>query len=448
MGYAPQHRTKSNSDSFTKIMPEDLETAQKQPIKIFFSYAHKDEPLRDELSKHLAILKRQGVISEWHDRLISPGEKWADVIDDRINQAQIILLLVSSDFLASDYCYEIEMRRALERDESGEAVVIPIILRPCSWKGGLFEKLQALPKDAKPVTSWANPDEAFTNIAEGIRATVKLLRSRKRHSATQPALGDDVFLLCDRDDQEDAFDGFIRRDARVLICGIQAAASDLPGSLANRLTKITLGSYASRKWGEKQGAVTDKLITWPEAREAASAQRFLLSRIYRELECDERKPSAKAFVQAFSTRLDKVIVLRHEIRAERCKPEDWVLLKWYLRFWDKVQARGPAPQFVIFLNLIYPEKPSGILRLPWARFDRDAFSRKLQSLFDKSKTPNLLLEELPRVEEHHVKDWFARYGIFDEGERLNRLAELFKERRPLPMKEVEQALKKLLNQIP
>lgn len=147
-----------------------------EPIEVFFSYSHKDEALRDELEKHLTILKRQGVITAWHDRGIVAGEEWEGEIDEHLNSALVILLLVSADFLASNYCYEIEMMRAMERHEAGEARVIPVILRPCAWKGADFGKLQALPKDAKPVASWSNQDEAFLDVEQGIRKAVEELR--------------------------------------------------------------------------------------------------------------------------------------------------------------------------------------------------------------------------------------------------------------------------------
>lgn len=120
-----------------------------QKIEVFTSYSHKDENLCDELDSHLSSLKRQGVIDNWYDRKIGPGKEWYGQIDEHINSAHIILLLVSSDFLSSDYCYDIEMKRALERHKSKQARVIPIILRPVDWKGCPFEKLQALPTDAE-----------------------------------------------------------------------------------------------------------------------------------------------------------------------------------------------------------------------------------------------------------------------------------------------------------
>src|SRR5256885_13228643 len=103
-------------------------------LSIFFSYAHEDEALRNELEKHLSILRWQGIITEWYDRDIHAGTEWEHEIDTHLDTAQIILLLISPDFLASHYCYSIEMTRALERHIAGGARVIPIILRPVDWE--------------------------------------------------------------------------------------------------------------------------------------------------------------------------------------------------------------------------------------------------------------------------------------------------------------------------
>jgi hypothetical protein len=144
-------------------------------ISLFFSYSHKDENLRDELTKHLSLLKRQNIITAWYDRQIIPGSDWEQEIDKHLNSSQIILLLISSDFLASDYCYGKEMLRAMEMHQSGAARVIPIILRACDWHTAPFGKLQALPRGARAVTSWPDLDEAFTSIAQGIRLACREL---------------------------------------------------------------------------------------------------------------------------------------------------------------------------------------------------------------------------------------------------------------------------------
>src|ERR1041384_3042982 len=103
-------------------------------VEIFCSYAHLDENLRAELERHLSPLRREGKIKSWFDRMIKAGTDWRGKIDEHLNSADIILLLISADFIHSDYCYDIEMARALERQSKGEAHVIPVILRPCAWE--------------------------------------------------------------------------------------------------------------------------------------------------------------------------------------------------------------------------------------------------------------------------------------------------------------------------
>jgi hypothetical protein len=136
---------------------------------VFFSYSHADEGLRDQLETQLAMLKRQGVIETWHDRRIGAGQNIDHAIDDHINTADIMLLLVSADFIASDYCYDVEMTRAMERHHAGEAVVIPVILRACDWHHAPFGKLNATPRDGKPITQWPDIDDAFLQVAKAVR---------------------------------------------------------------------------------------------------------------------------------------------------------------------------------------------------------------------------------------------------------------------------------------
>ena len=156
-----------------------MTTESKSPMKLFYSYAHKDEALRDELAKHLAILQRLGLISSWHDRNITAGQEWKDQIAENLNSADIILLLVSPDFLNSDYCFDIEMVRAMELHEEGSACVIPIILRPCLWSMASFGKLQALPTGAQPISSAPDRDEAFANVAMGMKTVIETFHPKK-----------------------------------------------------------------------------------------------------------------------------------------------------------------------------------------------------------------------------------------------------------------------------
>ncbi|HWS85187.1 MAG TPA: TIR domain-containing protein [Ktedonobacteraceae bacterium] len=152
-----------------------MTTQSTKSLKLFYCYAREDKALRDELDKHLSGLKREYHIASWSDGEIIPGTEWQKEIDTQLNTANIILLLISAHFMASDYCYGIEMKRALERHEAGTARVIPIILRPVYWENAPFSKLQVLPTDAKPVSRWTDCDEAFWDITMGIRNAMKEL---------------------------------------------------------------------------------------------------------------------------------------------------------------------------------------------------------------------------------------------------------------------------------
>ena len=153
---------------------------QTQGLRLFFSYSHKDETLRDELESHLKILEREQLIQLWHDRRIDPGLDWAEDIDTHLNQADIILLLISADFINSRYCYEVELPHALKRHQSGAATVIPIIIRPADWQAPKLARLSTLPTDAKAVTTWDNRDAAWLNVETGIKKAINAIKARDR----------------------------------------------------------------------------------------------------------------------------------------------------------------------------------------------------------------------------------------------------------------------------
>lgn len=145
---------------------------------VFFSYSHRDEALRNELETHLSALKRQDIISTWHDRRIGAGKEVDHVISEHLEKADIILLLVSPYFISSDYCYDVEMKRAIERHEAGEARVIPVILHPCDWHGLPFGKLMATPTDGKPVSMFPNQHVAFYEISLAIRGAAEEMNAK------------------------------------------------------------------------------------------------------------------------------------------------------------------------------------------------------------------------------------------------------------------------------
>ncbi len=149
-----------------------------QKLNIFLSYAHEDEAMKTQLERNLIMLKRSDKINVWQDREILPGMEWDDSIAQELAAAHIILLLISVDFNNSQYIWDKELKIAMERHEKNEARVIPIILRTCEWSEMPYAKLQALPTGAKPITSFTNADEAYTDVAKGIRMVVDYMLSQ------------------------------------------------------------------------------------------------------------------------------------------------------------------------------------------------------------------------------------------------------------------------------
>ncbi len=142
---------------------------------VFVSYSHKDEQYREELEVHLAMLKREGTIDVWHDRRILAGTEIDSSIDVELDNADIVLLLVSPHFLASAYCFDIEVQRAMQLRSQGKCEVIPVILRPCEWQAANapFSKLLAVPRDGLPVSKWPDKDDAYLNIVHQLRKTLQ-----------------------------------------------------------------------------------------------------------------------------------------------------------------------------------------------------------------------------------------------------------------------------------
>lgn len=148
-------------------------------ISLVFSYSHVDEALRNELEKHLSPLKRMEKITTWHDRRIDPGLEFEHQIDHYFFEADIILLLISSDFIASDYCYQVEMTNAMERHKRGEAVVIPVILRECAWHQLPFGSIMAATIDGKPITKFASHDEGYVQVFDAVSRAIASMEAKK-----------------------------------------------------------------------------------------------------------------------------------------------------------------------------------------------------------------------------------------------------------------------------
>jgi hypothetical protein len=165
-------------------------------MTVFYSYAQEDEALRQRLERHLSPLEREGWIRQWHHRLIPAGNERMSAISHALDEASIVLLLISPDFLASHHCYEVEMLSALQSHQRGTARTIPIILRPCDWQSAPFAGLECLPRGGKAVTEWSDPDAALSGIAQDLRQTLKVHTRVPHHSIEAQRTVLEYFLLC------------------------------------------------------------------------------------------------------------------------------------------------------------------------------------------------------------------------------------------------------------
>ena len=149
-----------------------------QQINIFIAYSRTDNHFLQKIRTHLKFLERKKEIVIWYDGEIIAGSFWDNAIIDKLENADMVLLLVSADALASDYFHKKEMQKALERHAKKEALVIPVILKPCFWQDDLGD-IQALPKDGKPIVKWRLKSDAYYNIARGVRESLELVKPLK-----------------------------------------------------------------------------------------------------------------------------------------------------------------------------------------------------------------------------------------------------------------------------
>jgi hypothetical protein len=159
-----------------------MQTEPTARVSIFASYAPQDRALQQELKEHLRPLQPEGLIELWPDRDMSLGTGWQQQSSEYLQTAQIILLLVSIDYLNSDYCAGVEMKQALERHERGEVRLLPILLRPCLWNTSPLSKLQVLPSNGQPVTAWANRETAWLDVVQTLSHVVDHLLQQPKHA--------------------------------------------------------------------------------------------------------------------------------------------------------------------------------------------------------------------------------------------------------------------------
>lgn len=227
-----------------------------KPIEVFISYSKHDLPLLEQLVSHLSNLQRENQISIWYDRQMTAGEEWSDEINERLNSAGMVFLLVSRYFLSSKYCFEVELPRIIARQDAGETVIVPILLSACEWEKAAFSQYQLLPSNRVPVASWPNTDEAFRDVVIGIRKAVEKLRAKPEPANDQPAvktinrskLRPLLPYLCNRSEQEFELSACLRRrqqekSTRPIVCLIHGDEYESHGEFLERLRYKSLPKF-------------------------------------------------------------------------------------------------------------------------------------------------------------------------------------------------------------
>jgi hypothetical protein len=380
---------------------------------VFISYAHKDEDLRLELMDHLSNLQRQGSIACWHDRLIVAGQEWADQIDERLNSSQIVLLLVSASFMASDYCYQTEMRQAMARHDKSEAIVIPIILRACDWQGAPFSYIQSLPKDAKPITSWANRDEAWTNVIQGIHRALERLRFRRKGQDTPRSINKITAspllpYLCNRSEQELALSIGLRRHQqgnhrRPVVCLIHGDEFEAHGDFLERLRLRTLPTLLDLE--SKQLSVRELPLSLP--------RRVRMPVVLWQLLGDALLMNSAATPEEISLEIlrhEEPLIISLHLLTEVFEESDENLLLQFFEFWNQLPDL-PAGRMLINCVCLKYERcdNNGLLDFKKRRRRRlNDRLRKLIESFDVAAHPQLtaiVLPELRAISRSDVEAW-------------------------------------------
>jgi hypothetical protein len=429
------------------------------PLSVFCSYAHADKRLKEEVKQSLAQVVRDGIISEiWSDREITPGDDFAEVIDARIDKADLILLLVSRGFLDSSYCMGNEVERALERRDSGEAHVIPIILRDCDWHSASFGRLQALPEEGKPIQHWRLKDARLLQVAKGIRKTARLspFESRQyRPLGTQARQIPSVLpYLCDRGPQEATLESALELHIKekpngVFLCVVHGSEEEDHIGYLERLRHYTLPRIL--QLGRERTVNAYLPLEWPKAcGDQASALEAIAANLAHVLNCTRSQLSSSLFAQG------SPVIITSELLTEDWRDGGEMAVSAFLEFWSK-WPRLAVGQSVFALLLVkyrvtrredLPSRPK------YPRLD-SSIRRFLTSL-DISKLPNasgIALPELHPIVRSAVETWIqhpytTRYcpNAPHHEKWRHEISALFENRERIPMSEVAASLRDLLAQ--
>lgn len=389
-----------------------------KPVEVFFSYSHEDRKLLERLQKHLGRLLKDKVISVWYDGEIAAGDRWEPEIFKHMDSADVILLLVSIDFLSSDYVSENEIPRAIAREMAG-AVVIPIILRPVyQLEDYEISRFQFLPQDGKPVTTWPEPDEAFVNIVAGIRIAISRRPGSRTGgpSAGGPSAGSDTGLrrllpyLCDRSDQEreltEALTQHQKSDAsRPFICVVHGDEFQCHGDFVERMRHTVLKRTLKP---ESSGVSEPPMFEWPNAAVPSSRHVEVFRRNLASQLLNDPTASVEEIMKQYFARNKQPLVLTSILDAGSFGRSPSELIDSFLQFWHAWPDLPPDRTVIHFVCVKH-------LRLDSAgwmdRYRLRKISEELRAritspgFFDGVNVRGVVLRELKGIRLGDVKAW-------------------------------------------
>jgi hypothetical protein len=409
-------------------------------LKVFISYSHKDKDLLAELNAQLATMRHLALIEQWTDNEIQPGTEWEPDIWAHFNAADILVLLISADFLNSYYCYQKEFEAAEQRHRRNEVIMVPVIVRACDWKDGRLDRLQCLCAE-KPVAVYGDHptdrDSAWTLVVTELRKVVtKKASAPKVRPADddEDSEGDLVPLLCNRQAQEQLlFEKFFEAVPGVpQIYFLPGREDAVHASFVNRVQS----SLVPRLLGEEFETLRHRTqmigAEWVQKPPTGKELPYLTAKLAWQI--DAKLKADAASLKKHPKLADNVVIIQHRLYAKYWNDKAPGLLRDYISFWSKAADERERPLIMIFFNVIF-EGSAGSEAPEFTALS------ELAAELDGKPCSVTVFDPLGGVEWEHVDQWLVTYfpRRADQGDALRE--ELFANTPVRPMREVERALR-------
>jgi hypothetical protein len=400
--------------------------------------------LCEKLKSYLALLERNGVIEFWYDRKIDPGEDWSKCIAKELEEADIILFLVSNDFINSEYIDEVEVKRALERHENDEAAAIPIILKYCDFESSRLYHLNGLPNKLRPVTDdeWGSEDKAFYDVVNGLKKVIRKIRRQKIEKSIDGQikyLSNDLKYFLNREEQYAAFGKQFTRDkSKIQFYLIHGEKNQSPEGLYKRICHEENKYCNSLRYFEP-------IIFVPVKDKVAAKINFLRNffgafGLYLN-DFQEDKWNIISLLNAHSIKNYRYIIIGITLDALDWKPYIPNLIEdWFIGDFCGKELKKNDPSFIFFFQLIYSSGDSEDVYLK----RRENGINEIEDSLKKIQKI-VWLPKLDMVDKSHLEKWF-RKEMSDCEDKEEYLKKYFGSGDKFTMKEVERNLAKVIRE--